>query len=159
MRAAAEWSFNTGALRELLLSHNPQLAGNISAWSLPSSLAALHIANTSISGSLDSDWLSRQGPWLDCLVGYNTPGLCGTLAEGLPCSIVNFTDGTALGELHGRLCARLHSCVWSCSCLQSLVCCCSNSCLVLLRLQGGAAPTPALHWRCQRSAGPAHPAA
>lgn len=104
-RAAAEWSINNGTLRELVFSHNPQLAGNISAWSLPRSLQALHIANTSIAGSLDGDWLSRQGPVLDCLVGYSTPGLCGGLVEGLPCSIVNFTDGTALGEcgmcLHG----------------------------------------------------------
>lgn len=86
------------ALRTLILSDNPGLTGDVQAIKGPLSLQSLHISNTSISGSFDAGWMTRQSPQLTCLVAYNTPALCGQLDNSLPCSLTYYTQGTALSE-------------------------------------------------------------
>lgn len=85
-------------LRTLILSNNTGLAGSLQAIQLPSNLQALHIDHTSINGSFDAAWMSRQPAGLSCLLAYNTPGLCGALDSSLPCSLTDFTHGTGLSE-------------------------------------------------------------
>jgi hypothetical protein len=89
------------ALRVLILSNNSGLTGNVQDIQLPSSVQALHIAYTNISGSFDAAWMSRQPAGLSCLVAYNTSGLCGQLDSSLPCSLVDFTHGTTLSKCGG----------------------------------------------------------
>jgi hypothetical protein len=86
------------ALRVLILSNNTGLTGNVQDIQLPSSIQALHIAYTNISGTFDAAWMSRQPAGLGCLVAYNTSGLCGQLDSSLPCSLVQFVDGTRLSK-------------------------------------------------------------
>jgi hypothetical protein len=85
-------------LRTLILQSNKDLLGTVANLKLPSSVRALHIANTSITGSFSPIWMAQQGPALSCLVAYNTPGLCGPLDSSLPCSLTQFTQGTGLSE-------------------------------------------------------------
>ncbi|WIA22990.1 hypothetical protein OEZ86_009908 [Tetradesmus obliquus] len=99
----AVWSNGTASLRTLILSDNPGLSGNASSMQLPTSLQALHIANTNISGSFDAGWMARQGPNFNCLVAYGSAGLCGQLDASMPCSLVNATVGTNLGKACGSL--------------------------------------------------------
>ena len=86
------------ALRKLILSNNTGLAGSLQTIQLPSSLQALHIDHTSINGSFDAAWMSRQPAGLSCLLAFNTPGLCGAVDSSLPCSLTDFTHGTGLSE-------------------------------------------------------------
>lgn len=94
----AEWMGSPSPLRSLILSNNPGISSNVSALKLPANLQALQIANTNISGSFIAGWMGLQSPELSCLVAYGTSGLCGALDGSLPCSLVNFTQGTKLGK-------------------------------------------------------------
>lgn len=85
-------------LRTLVLSENAALSGAAANLKLPISVRALHIANTSISGSFGATWMSQQGAEFKCLVAYNTPGLCGQLDLSMPCSMTQLTQGTKLSE-------------------------------------------------------------
>jgi hypothetical protein len=85
-------------LRTLVLSNNAALSGSAVNLKLPSSVRALHIANTSISGSFGATWMGQQGQEFSCLVAYNTLGLCGQLDPSMPCSVTLFTQGTKLSE-------------------------------------------------------------
>jgi hypothetical protein len=132
----AVWANGTASLRALILSDNPGLSGNASSIKLPSSLQALHIANTNISGSFDAGWMSRQGPNFNCLVAYGAANLCGQLDGSMPCSLVNATLGTNLGEqgcqlhLDSRVLGSSHETCTSCTgasvCM--LLCCCLPNC-------------------------------
>ena len=86
------------ALRVLILSNNTGINGNVQDMQLPSSIQALHIAYTNISGAFDAAWMSRQPASLGCLVAYSTSGLCGQLDTSLPCSLTDFTHGTGLSK-------------------------------------------------------------
>jgi hypothetical protein len=85
-------------LRTLVLSDNAALSGPAANLKLPSSVRALHIANTSIRGSFGAPWMGQQGQEFSCLVAYNTLGLCGQLDPSMPCSMTQFTQGTKLSK-------------------------------------------------------------
>lgn len=99
---AAGWSVNASSLSTLILSNNHLLSGNISTLKLPTSLQALYIANTNMTGRFNETWMGMQSSNFSCLVAHGTPNLCGPLPGSLPCSLVQHTQGTQLGKCYSH---------------------------------------------------------
>jgi hypothetical protein len=74
-------------MKTLLLRQNPTLGGTLpSSWAaaaIGSSLQALDLRATALTGSISSLWTGAQMPSLTCFAA--APGMCGIIPEGLPC--------------------------------------------------------------------------